>query len=195
MIDCIEVFSTFNAIKLHFSGKFDIRKYGFNLKRFNGDALFKSHQEHVCRKLADRYQTADECRTIFAANLVRDPTKHITRVDDKVAETLRRYNANKQILIDDIFSELSHDLFTRVKNGVIIEELYKGDMSLELFCFMNKFIPVVNLVDTYHKSDYAWKLLKERIDKLSPFCRLNSKDQLDEIRGLILNNLKPQTER
>ena len=195
MIDCMEVFSTFTAIKLHFSGAFDVRKYGFNLKRCTGEALFKSNQEYLCRKLADRYQTSTLCRTVFAANLVRDPTLHVRNIKDDLADTLKLYNANKRALVEDIFSEIDDGLFTRVKEHDIIKDMYTGNLSLELVCFIDKLLPIGALIDSYHSSDYAWKLLYPKIDKLSPFCLLDSKGQMDEIRDLLLRKLKTKQPR
>lgn len=195
MIDCIEVYSTFNAIKLHFSGSFDVRKYGFHLKKYNGESLFKSHLEYTCRKLADRYQTSEECRTIFAANLVRDPSMHMTKVDDELGKRLKKYNRNKHALVEDIVAEIDRDLFTKIKNGDIISELYKDSISIELLAFTNRFIPIISLIDTEHGNEYAWKMMKPRVEKLSPFCLLNSTDQRDTIRDHLLTVIQNKHNR
>lgn len=192
MIDLIETYSTFNCIKLHFAGSFDVRKYGFRVKKFNGERLFKERTEYVFKKLSEKLQTPVMCRTVFAANLVRDPALFPTKVDESVAMTLRRYNGNKRILVDDIAEKISAGLLTNIKSGDIISDLYKGTMTIELGTFINKFINLTKLVDEYHSSDYAWKLIRDRLDKYSPFCLLDSTAQRDAIKSHIFDLLKQQ---
>lgn len=195
-VDLMDAYSTFKVMQLYFSGNYDIVKYGYRCKRFNGDQLFKDKTEYVFRKLANKFHDDNEMRIVYAANLVRNPKLFPTNINEDVAIILKKYNKNKVALLEDLKKLIvDDDLLTTVKNGDIISNIYSGIVGIEIITYLNRFIPIVKLIDDKHKNDFAWNLVKPRIEKLTPYCGLNNTEERDYIKSQLLSCItETQTE-
>ena len=103
----------FNVMKLHFSTeKYDIRRYGTHSKKFSYDRFERDRFKTVYHALAKRLETEKKGTMVIASNLVRDASIVPVNLDDELASSLKKYNANKIALLDDIKYEISSGLFT-----------------------------------------------------------------------------------
>lgn len=181
----------FNVMKLHFSTeKYDIRRYGTNSKKFSYDRFERDRFKAVYHALAKRLETEKKGTMVIASNLVRDASIVPVNLDDELASNLKRYNANKIALLDDIKYEISSGLFTKIKNGDIINSMVSGELSIEIMAFLSRLLPIKELIDSSGVNKFMWDMLRRKIYKYEPFCLFETTEQRDSIKESILHYIE-----
>lgn len=177
----------YNVLKLHFSTeKYDIRKYGTHSKKFSFEKFKRDRFITVYQALAKRLETEKVAATVIAANLVRDSSLVPVNLDDEIASTLKKFNANKIALLDSIKYEISSGLLTKIKNGDIINAMVSGDIQIETIAFLSRLLPIKELIDSTGQNKFMWEMVKRKIDKYEPFCLFDTTEQRDSLKESIL---------
>ena len=187
--DPLSLYRYFNALKLHFGTSYDIRKYAYSNRRFNLEKFEKDHARSVYYAMSNKYPSDEYAKEVFAANLVRDSAIHVTRVNEELGLTLRRYNANKVLLFDDVKQLISSGLLTDIKNDDIIDRIVSGNISIEIITFLSRLIPIKELIEANTSNKFMWELVKGKINKYEPMCLLNSIEQRDSLKHAVLTEL------
>lgn len=169
----------YNVLKQHFNTKtYDIRKYGIAPgKRFRFENFEKDNFQTYYYATAKHYSSEEQAIAIISSNLVRD-TKLIPLSIDFDLTLMWKYSKNKVTLIDDIKDEINAGLLTKIKTGDIIKPIISGDITPELLAYISRLVPIQRLITETTKDKYMWDIINTRIDKMIPFCRFESTEQL-----------------
>lgn len=191
-IDADKLYMQYNVMKMHFSSSYDVRKYGFNNKRFSYAAFERDRFKSVYYALAKKFDTYEDAQATIAANLVRDSTTIPNNLNQELGILLRKYNKNKVSLVEDLTQSISSGLLTSIKNGDIIDSIAEGSIPIEHISFLNRLIGIVDLMDAFIPKGFMWDMVKTKIIKYDVFCRFDSVDQLNVIKRHVLDVIKQQ---
>lgn len=182
----------YNVLKNHFNTKsFDIRKYGISPgKRFRIEHFEKDNFQSYFYATVKEYTSEEHAISIISSNLVRD-TKLIPLSIDFELNMMWKYAKNKVTLVNDIRDEIDSGLLTKIKTGDIIKPIISGDITPELLAYISRLVPIQRLITETTKDKYMWDIINTRIDKMIPFCRFESTEQiklLTDVTKKLLNN-------
>lgn len=182
-------YQIYNSLKLHFNQeKFHVAKYGTKSKRFNFEAFEKTNNS-LFYSLSKQLQTEEIAIPTIAANLVRDPSLWVNKIDKDCAVTLRKYNSSVKYFMDDFTQLLSEHSFKDLIKSDFPNLVISGEVEPELLAMMNRVVPVYKLLDKDCSNKLMWNLVKLRLQKYSHFVIINSVKELDTIRSFITDTL------
>ena len=133
-IDAREAFAIYMTVKLSLSDGYNVQKYGLYANKFRLMFDDPSQAKLLFEKSAAKYQTEYRWVTALAGNLIIDPSKFVTDIEEEHYRRLRLYNSSVRY-----FEQQATELFTKMgkskslfETGQLLEMFVAGDISPEL---------------------------------------------------------------
>lgn len=190
-ISAYRLYVLFNVIKRHFDLKtYSVQKYGFGAtKNLKVDNFERDRFKSTYFAIAKHIINEEHAKMIFAANLVRD-TKMIPNDVNFDLNLLWKYSQNKVALLEDIQTIISSGLLTWIKNGDIIRYIISGELNIELVAYLSRILPLQALIEQTLDNQYMWEIVNNRIEKLQPFCRFNTTEEIRQLTDITKSYLR-----
>lgn len=180
MLSGYSVCQLYRALKLHFISDYDYFYYNGKLK-YSKQQYDSNKHKFVYKKLAFKFKTEEDLIKFFVANFVYNSSsvwvQELTSVE--CSEYLTKYNKIHQSLkyifdtdIHKLFSEYEYkSLFICDENNLplIVKLLLRGDIHIESFIILNRFIKFMSKIDAKLTNNYIWPDLKRKLIKYEPF--------------------------
>lgn len=152
-VDSREFFVMYNTVRLYFSGKFDVEKYGLGNKKlqngFNNNKL-----KHIYEAIAKQLKNKEIALIYILQNFLQDNKNFITNFNIQADSKLLLYYFNKQQMINDFAEEIEKcNLINRIKSGQLYTELMFNNYKPELFANINQYIPIIKIAESYSTSE------------------------------------------
>lgn len=190
-INSREAFAIYMSVKLSLSDGYNIDKYGLYANKFQVMFDDPSHAKILFEKAASKYQTEYRWATALAGNLIIDPGKFVTDIEEEHYLRLRRYNSSVRY-----FEQQATELFrisgkskSLFETGKILELFVAGEISPELFSSLGVFFDY----DKFFKASpqaFMWGLLSKRLRAYEHYVTINAnRQQLSSCLKSILTSL------
>ena len=179
-----ETYQLYNALRLHFTTKYDFFKYG-GRTRVTKESFDRSKHRFQFVGLNRKY--GDNIKDFLVANFVEDQIKWVGNLDEKNYEKWR----NKQEKLAYIFqmdcdvikqygSEkgMSFDEFFKSKDQqhpLLLKLYYQQKITLETLVIINKLLSFAHQWDEQLNHDVLWNDTQRRMLKYEPFLKINKK--------------------
>ncbi len=189
-IDAREAFSIYMTVKLSLSDGYKVEKYGLYANKFQVMFDDPSQARLLFEKAASKYQTEYRWVTALAGNLIIDPAKFVTDIEEEHYRRLRQYNSSIRY-----FEQQATELFQvstpkeLLKTGKILEMFMTGDVSPELFSSLGVLFDYDSLFKGTSQG-FLWGLLSKRLRSYEHYVTMNAnRQQLSSCLKSILQTL------
>jgi T4 gene 59 helicase, N terminal./T4 gene 59 helicase, C terminal. len=190
MIEPFDSYRFYQALKLHFEGKYDAIKYQFKTSA-NPQSFWKRKDKYFFAKIARRFNDTGDIINYYVAHFINDSkwVGDMLKHEDVYEEWLKKYESlgyrfEQDLYILNDLSESFDDLFT-VDNGqhpVIVQQFLAGEIMLETLVVLDSMVGFVNRVDKEVTDTIVWPDVKLKIEKYKPFLKID----LDRFKKIVL---------
>lgn len=159
-VDELDFYVIFNCMRLYFTNRVDIEKYGnlgLNLPKiksqYNQDAAYKIYYQSL--NIRDK-----ETAILKALNFhAKAQTHHIASFNIDEHSLFQVYHANKVKLINDFKGELKNDLVKDLLSGNLYNRLTIKNYKIELYSYINLYYPILKLAKSFSKNNALSRIL------------------------------------
>jgi hypothetical protein len=193
-----DVYSVYQAIKLHFTSK-DYNFFTYNGKtRVSVDAFQKRKDKYNFHKLARKYSET-EIVPFFVANfayndsqwsksLLQDDAEELYATWKKITEAMS-YNfiSDIKLLMENRTGKEFNDLF-KVTNGeypVLLTKVMQKEVSLETLVILDKLFNVIAKWDKQIEDTFIYPKLSMKIKKYGAFLNVDTAKYKSQLKGLL----------
>jgi len=195
-------FQVYSAIQLHYmSADFDVRKYGFHLKKHNYEAYAKSRARYHIAKLYPKFRNEDELITFLGTAFFEIKPKwpgDITEKESLIKDAVRRQKKVTSAPAYHVKRQLSDALelysFGQLMQNpdIFYELICRQVVDPELLCVCNLAFGMIELMQ-WDDRNIIHRSLKADLLKYSAFHKI-SQDDLSAIKQ-VSKNLISATKR
>lgn len=164
MMNPLEVYSTYMAVKLHFDkGKYDAFKFNFKGPTQKRNKFLSSPDRFAYEKITKRYSKKEELILFFLSNYIAGNTwirdmDHDTYLEwyAKIQSMQYRFNRDMNVIYDYTLNYLISfdDCLSPQKNSIPIFDLYrKGSIQLETLVILDVLVGFVSNINKRTVSD------------------------------------------
>lgn len=181
MIEPFDAYRFYQALKLHFEGKYDAIKYQFKTSA-NPKSFWKRKDKYFFAKVAKRFNDPNDLINYYVAHFIKD-SKWIGNMlkDEYVYEEWLKnfeslgYKYEQDLLKLDELTESFDDLF-KVENGqhpIIIQQYLAEEIMLETVVILDSILNYINKVDKEVADTIVWPDVKIKVEKYKPFLKID----------------------
>lgn len=177
-----ECFSYYMALKMHFTGSYDIFKYNGKTKLSNTGAYKKRRDQFFFLKLARH----EDPKKFLLANVLVDPKGWIRELafseqSEKIYKDWTKRNLSLTYNFQSDISALSRDIKSELnvepgKHPSLMKLYLQNSISLETFIILLDVCGVSQKWDNALKDDVMWDDLSFKMKKYRPFLKYNSNE-------------------
>ena len=196
MLSGYTICQLYRSLKLHFISDYDYFKYQGKLK-YSRDKYDTNKHKFVYEKLASKFKSEEDVIKLFVANFVYNSNaiwvQELTSIE--CFDCFVKYNKIHQSLkyifdtdIHKLFSEYEYkSLFVCNKNDLplIVKLLLRGDINIESFIILNRFIKFIPKIDAKLINHYIWPDLKRKLVKYEPFLCYDKEKFKDSLLAMM----------
>lgn len=185
-----DAYRYYNALKLHFGGKYDAIKYQFKTSA-NEKSFWGRKDKFFFAKIAKRFNDPSDLINYYVAHFVNGDAwvGNMLKDEEVYNDWIKRseslaYNFEQDLLKLEEKSECFDDLFA-MKDGpfpLIIQEYLSGEIMIETLALMEKYFHAMDALDCYIPDTIIWPEVKMKVQKYAPFITMEH----DKIKKIIL---------
>lgn len=194
-----KAYTTFLAIKQHFTSNYDYFKYNGKVKA--NPSVFKRRSDYYkFVKLEKKHKT--DLDAFFVSNALQDNLSWIGNLDSQEAEetysawkgriqSLQYHFKEQMKALRDYMEEIGYsfdDLFIVQQNEhpLIFKQLQRDLVSLESFVILNKLLQFSNQFDKKMVDDSIWLCYSKKVMKYSPFIVIDIQKYKEILQDIFL---------
>lgn len=192
-----EIYQLFNALKLHFTGKYDFIKYN-GKSSVSKESFLNNKAKYSFYRLSRKY-SVEEAKEYFISNFVERDIKWIGDMLTDEAETCYMdWKKRKQSMtyqfqtdIDHLFDTYEPEMMLKVTPGdypKLLIEVMQGSIKVETLVIMNDLMNFFPMWEKKVDDDVIFPTLIRRYKKYQPFLKYDKikmksilKEKLSEI--------------
>ncbi len=194
-----ETYKTYCAVKAHFTGTFDMRKYKATTRQTFA-SFEKRNDKFFFNKLAERY-TLRHNYMIFVHNFLDNTDKSVFDLMDQ--DAIDVYNRRNGSVINalnnyrndckQIFEYIDHhnislnEFFTGVNGSpsVILQMIIRKFISIESFMILDSFLDVINIINnSVPEYDVLWPSVKPKLDSYKKILTIDVQESRNIFKAL-----------
>jgi|TARA_B100000073_G_scaffold88079_1_gene69033 hypothetical protein len=192
-MNAFEVYSTYVALKTHFSRKtYDYFKYQGNVK-VSEKTYSKRPDRYFFEKISTKYTSKEKVIEYFVSNFLVNSNFHIIQMNDKnYIEWQRRIQSFSYLFSTDIDTILDKcdtiNVCMKCKNSghsEVLKLFLGGRIMLETLIMLNRLTGFIDRYDKLLEDDVIWKQLSFTLKKYDPFIQGSS----EQVKQIILKKL------
>ena len=189
MMEPIDVYLMYCALKAHFNSDYDFFKYGGKTK-ISRDSFFKRKDRHFFVRISKKYREYDFIRDYFISNFIKHGKGYVANFNDEnYKEWLDRRGNFYKIFIAELKPVVKdfEPLFEPKNNNhpKLLKEYLGGRISLETIVILDDLVDFGNKWDKQLKDDIIWPDLKKLIKNYKGFLTINKNRYRIELLKLI----------
>lgn len=181
MTEPFDAYRFYQALKLHFEGKYDAIKYQFKTSA-NQKSFWKRKDKYFFAKIAKRFNDPSDLIDYYVAHFINDSkwVGDMLKNDEAYEQWLTKieslgYKYEQDLYILQNQTESFDDWF-KVENGqhpVIIQQFLAGEIMLETVVILDQMVGFINKVDKEVTDTIVWPDIKLKIEKYRPFLKID----------------------
>jgi|TARA_R100000027_G_scaffold62037_1_gene53860 hypothetical protein len=192
-MNAFEVYSTYVALKTHFSRKtYDYFKYQGNVK-VSEKTYSKRPDRYFFEKISTKYTSKEKVIEYFVSNFLVNSNFHIIQMNDKnYIEWQKRIQSFSYLFSTDIDTILDKcdtiNVCMKCKNSghsEVLKLFLGGRIMLETLIMLNRLTGFIDRYDKLLEDDVIWKQLSFTLKKYDPFIQGSS----EQVKQIILKKL------
>jgi len=192
-MNSFEVYSTYVALKTHFSRKtYDYFKYQ-GAVRVSEKTYSKRSDKYFFEKLASKYNKKEQVIEYFVSNFLVNSNFHIIQMNDNnYLEWQRKMQSFSYLFSTDIDTILDRcdtiNLCMQCKNyshSDVLKLFLGGRIMMETLLMLNRLTGFIDRYDKILENDVIWKQLSFTLKKYDPFIQGSP----DQVKQIILNKI------
>lgn len=190
MMKPFDAYRYYNALKLHFGGKYDAIKYQFKTSA-NEKSFWNRKDKFFFAKIAKRFNDPSDLINYFVAHFIHGHAwvGNMLKDEEVYTDWVKRNESLAYNFEQDLFKleekvESFDDLFA-LKDGpypLIVQEYLSGDIMIETVALMEKYFNVMDRLDTQIVDTIMWPEVKLKVQKYAPFITM----EREKIKKIIL---------
>jgi hypothetical protein len=181
MIEPFDSYRFYQALKLHFEGKYDAIKYQFKTSA-KPASFWKRKDKYFFAKIAKRFNDPSDLINYYVAHFINGSkwVGDMLKDEDVYEQWLKRIESLGYNYEQDLYKLQekcdTFDCLFNVEDGqhpVIIQEYLADEIMLETVIILDRLLNFSNRVDKQVTDTIVWPDIKTRIDKYSPFLNVD----------------------
>lgn len=182
-LEPFDAYRFYNALKLHFAGKYDAVKYQYKTSA-NPKSFWKRRDKFFFAKIAKKFNDPHDLINYYVAHFIEDGgwvgdmigREEVYTQWLKVQESLGYYFEQDLIKLEDK-CEVFDELFAMKENQypLIVQEYLAGEINLETLAIFENLFGVMNKLDAQITDTIVWPDIKLKVQKYAPFVKMDQK--------------------
>lgn len=197
-LSAFDTFAMYMAIKMHFNSKsYDYFKY-HGKTRVTQEQFINRRDKYMFQKLSRKYDS-DEMLDFMVCSFAHSNAWVGDLLHDEAEDNYKEFKKRKQSLgysfaneLDKMFLLQAPELaFKATSNYALpIRMLMQGDLSLETFVLLNRYLGLVDSYNAkYGEDDIVWGKIGVLIQKFTPFLVFDDKKMKSILKDKINGNI------
>lgn len=180
MMKPFDAYRYYNALKLHFGGKYDAIKYQFKTSA-NEKSFWNRKDKFFFAKIAKRFNNAPDLINYYVAHFANGDTwvGNMLKDEDVYTDWIKRteslaYNFEQDLYKLEEKVESFDELFA-LDDGpypLIIQEYLSGEIMLETVALFEKCFGMMDKMDKQIVDTIIWPEVKTKVQKYAPFITM-----------------------
>lgn len=185
-----DAYSLYNALKLHFGGKYDAIKYNFKTSA-NPKTFWKRKDKYFFAKVAKRFNDPSEAINYYVAHFIagNEWIGNMINDEDTYLQWTKRQESLGYLFEQDLTKlEDKVDSFDElfiIKSGtypLLIEEYMADEISLETIAILESYFGMIKKLDKKITDTLVWPDIKIKVEAYAPFVKMDK----EKIKKIVL---------